>query len=124
MKKMLLAGAALLCSYAAMAQAPAAMVQNPAAETARPPQDAKAKHAEKATDDRKDAKPDDNHGQTVSSFATTTTLPGADKGAAVSKLASGGRAGAHRARGEHDRPEHGRSANSHAAGHANAHSHR
>jgi hypothetical protein len=101
MKKLLLP-AALLCSFAALAQTPAASVDHPDAyAVVQPKQEAKTE----------DFNPDDheggngnaaataNHGQTVAAFAHSTALTGADKGAAVSALARNGRS---TARGEHN----------------------
>ena len=94
MKKMLFSAAALLCSFAALAQTPA-----PSTKHANHKLEAKAKRTDRDRkddqDDRDDktAKPD-NHGQAVQTLANSTTLTGAEKGAAISTLASGGRSAA------------------------------
>jgi hypothetical protein len=122
MKKLLLP-AALLCSFAALAQTSAASVKQLDAYAAvRPKQEAKTKGNPKVEElsrlsaQRKpearteDLDSDDheggnesadtkaNHGQTVAAFAHSTTLTGANKGAAVSALARNGRS---TPRGEH-----------------------
>ncbi|GAA4055067.1 hypothetical protein GCM10022409_47780 [Hymenobacter glaciei] len=89
-------------------------------------QDTKIKQHD-ADDDRNDdkaAKPD-NHGQKVSAFAKTTTLTGADKGAAVSAVARDGRSTARTPRSARGSEHGGRGSratgSSHAAGgHAGA----
>ncbi|OGX82248.1 hypothetical protein BEN47_18645 [Hymenobacter lapidarius] len=98
MKKVLLSALALCCSLAALAQAPTTPDARRADKAAKErKQEAKTK--QRGDDDRdgdKASKPA-NHGQTVSTFAKTTPLTGADKGAAVSAVARGGRS---TARGE------------------------
>ena len=127
MEKILFSAVALLCSVAAMAQAPAAV--SPAlakAAAIERKQDARTKQHD-ADDDRnydKAAKPD-NHGQNVSTFAKTTTLTGADKGAAVSAVARDSRDTGHTPRsgrgGEHGQRGSRATGSSHAgAGHAGA----
>ena len=103
MQKILLSALALCCSMAALAQAPATPDARRADKVAKErKQEAKTKQRGD-DDDRADDRTRDqagkpaNHGQTVSAFAQSTTLTGADKGAAVSAVARGGRA---TARGE------------------------
>ncbi|ALW85607.1 hypothetical protein AUC43_11195 [Hymenobacter sedentarius] len=126
MKKALFSAAALLCSFAALAQAPAATgVQHPDKSAAK-----ERKHEAKIKlrgedDDRDGDKADkvapENHGQTVKAFTQSTTLTGADKGAAVSAVASEGRSAKgdraarapRSARGDHG---HGGAGNGHGAG--------
>ncbi|SNC68297.1 hypothetical protein SAMN06265337_2244 [Hymenobacter gelipurpurascens] len=87
MKKTLLSAAALLCTFAALAQTPTAVAQD-----GRAPK--QAKHDGKTKQHNEDKDDADvqkaapvNHGQAVSAVATTTTLTGAAKGAAVSTVA-------------------------------------
>lgn len=122
MKKMLFSAVALLYSVAAMAQAPAAVFPTPAKAAAiERKQDDKTKQHD-ADDDRNDdkaAKPD-NHGQNVSTFAKTTTLTGADKGAAVSAVARDSRDTGHKPRSARG-SEHGQRGNrATGSGHAGA----
>ena len=130
MKKILISAAVMLCSLAALAQAPAAYVAPKAAMERK--QDIKVKQHD-ANDDHnhdKATKPS-NHGQTVSTFAKTTTLTGANKGAAVSAIARNGRSSGQGQRaacaprsargGEHGQRGSRPTGNSHAAsGHADA----
>ncbi|UOQ55603.1 hypothetical protein [Hymenobacter cellulosivorans] len=95
MKKMLCSAAALLFSVAALAQAPAHKAPRPNKSEARPAQQSEIR------DENKDGIQDEvvttpvNHGQTVQAVAQGTTLTGADKGAAVSSVASARRSTAH-----------------------------
>ncbi|MBF9141445.1 hypothetical protein [Hymenobacter properus] len=111
MKKMLFSAAALLCTVAAMAQAPAS-----ASHAVKP-----ATTRQHDADDERDGKAGApaNHGQTVSNVAQTTTLTGADKGAAVSAVARSGRGVDHAtrsARGEHSHAGGGHLGGGHSAG--------
>ena len=87
--------AALLCSIAALAQAPApySLATNDAPKATREHR-VKIKHHEADGDDDRDGDKEGkpaNHGQNLSAFTKSTTLSGADKGAAVSAVARGGR---------------------------------
>ncbi|WP_201981587.1 hypothetical protein [Hymenobacter rubidus] len=131
MKRTLALAVALLGSFAALAQAPA-----PSSATANAP---KAEREHKVKIKQHDAEGDDdrdgdkagkpaNHGQNVSTFTKTTSLTGADKGAAVSTVARSGRGIDHAtrsARGEHSHASGhlggGHVANSHAGTHAHGH---
>lgn len=109
MKKVMLSALALCCSLAALAQAPTTPDARRTDQTARERRhEAKIKikqHDDDHDDDR--AGQPANHGQNVSAVAKSTTLTGADKGAAVSTVARGGHGADHdmgnarSARGEH-----------------------
>ena len=91
MKKTLLFAASLLCALGAFAQGTAtSAAKHTDKEAAK-----EHKHETKNQDDKTSP---DNHGQQVQSFAHTTALSGADKGAAISALASNGRSAVHRQR--------------------------
>ena len=93
MKKILLSALALCCSLATLAQAPASADVRRADQT-----DKERKHEVKIKQHNHDDADHDgdkagksvNHGQNVSTFAQSTTLTGADKGAAASAVARGG----------------------------------
>ncbi|GAB3292373.1 hypothetical protein ACFQT0_07150 [Hymenobacter humi] len=94
MKKMLFSAAALFCSFAALAQTPAPSAKHAnKAVAADHKLEAKAKRNDQDRSDDKAGTPD-NHGQAVQTLAHSTTLTGAEKGAAISTLASGGRSAA------------------------------
>ena len=81
MKKTLISAAVMLCSFAALAQTPtAADAPNPSAQRQ---QQAQARRNGQGNGTAATA----NHGQTVQSFATSTPLTGAAKGAAISEVA-------------------------------------
>lgn len=132
MKKMLFSAAALLFSVSAMAQAPAQSSVAPAnaPKTEREHKVKIKQHDADGDDDRDGDKANKpaNHGQNVSAFAKSTTLTGADKGAAVSAVARGGHGVDHdmkntrSARGEHGHGARGDRAtgSDHANGHAGA----
>lgn len=90
MKKLLLAAAALFCSLAAYAQTPSTTPRRLAKIEAGTRQPEADKVLER--NDHEEAVAPANHGQTVRTVAQATPLSGADKGAAVSAVASGGRA--------------------------------
>lgn len=94
MKKLLFSAAALLCTVAALAQTPTTPTPANKAVAATRRHDPSAKqHAADADEDGQTTR-SATHGQTVSTFAQTISLTGADKGAAVSTLASEGRSSA------------------------------
>jgi hypothetical protein len=95
MKKTLFSAAALLCSFAALAQAPATS-QSANQSAARKLEAQAAKRDRQAGNDAAT----NNHGQAVSTLAKSTTLTGREKGAAISTLASGGRSAAQGQRAE------------------------
>ncbi|GAA4356262.1 hypothetical protein GCM10023185_19910 [Hymenobacter saemangeumensis] len=101
MKKLLIAALGLQLAYVAVASA------QDAPATARP--DKKEKKDKAAT-------APSNHGQQVSTVAKTTTLTGAEKGAAVSAAARDGRPATHGAGSHHERSARGQ----HGAGHGHA----
>ncbi|TGD79335.1 hypothetical protein [Hymenobacter wooponensis] len=87
MKKASLFAASLLFALSSMAQGPSA----PTAKHTSKENTKEHKHEAKNQDEKVNP---DNHGQEVQAFAHATPLTGADKGAAISALASNGRSSA------------------------------